>query len=150
MKKMFLVCCFLAVACLAANATTGYTVSFSPYCDGMSVASSTNISFGGVHINDNCAGDFSNGGGFKHAAAGFTYYTGAAFDFSDPFFGRNGSNSSLQFLLSVAGTVAHPIHCGWTLYYGPDGVGNYLLNSGLCTIVSRPVRQGGTKSTTMR
>ena len=150
MKKMLLVCCFLAVACLAANATTGFTVTFNGYCDGMSVANYTTISFGGNHNNDNCGGDISHGGGFKHAAAGYTYYTGAAFDFSDPYFGRIGTNSSLQFLLQVAGTPAKPVKCGWTLYYGPDGVANYLLNYGLCTLVSRPVRMGGTKSTTMR
>jgi hypothetical protein len=150
MKKMLLVCCFLAVASLAANATTGFTVTFNGYCDGMNIANFTTISFGGNHNNDNCAGDVSHGGGFKHAAAGYTYYTGAAFDFGDPYFGRVGTNASLQILLSVAGTVKAPIHCGWVIYYGPDGVANYYLNSGLCTIVSRPVRMGGTKSSTMR
>lgn len=150
MKKMLLVLCVIAFASLTASATTGYTVTFNGYCDGMNVATTTTIAFGGNHNNDNCAGDVSHGGGFKHSAPGYTYYTGSAYDFSDPFFGRSGSNSSLQFLLSVAGTPTHPVHCGWTLYYGPDGAGNYLLNYGLCTIVSRPVRQGGTKSTTMR
>jgi hypothetical protein len=151
MKKMLLVLCVIAFASLTASATTGFTVTFNGYCDGMSVATTTTIAFGGVHHNDNCAGDFSNGGGFKHGAAGYTYYIGSAYDFGDPLFGREGINSSLQFLLSVAGTVTHPVHCGWTLYEGPDGVGNYLLNLGTCTIVSRPVRQGGgTKSTTMR
>jgi len=150
MKKMLLVCCFLAVACLAANATTGYTITFNGYCDGMNIANYTGILFGGNHNNDNCAGDVSHGGGFRHAAAGYTVYTGAAFDFGDPLFGRSGSNSSLQILLQVTGTVKRPGICGWVIYYGPDGVSNYYLNSGACTLVSRPVRTGGTKASTSR
>ena len=148
MKKMLLVCCFLAVASLAANATTGFTVTFNGYCDGMNIANYTGIIFGGNHNNYDCAGSVAHGGGFRHAAPGYTVYTGAAFDFMDWIFASR--NSSLQFLLQVSGTVRRPGPCGWVIYYGPDGVGNYYLNSGGCTLVSRPVRTGGTKSTTMR
>ncbi|MFZ0687606.1 MAG: hypothetical protein WAM89_18840 [Terriglobales bacterium] len=156
MKKLLLLFCLVAMFSLAANATTtGYTVSFSPYCDGMSIASYTGIIFGGYHIYPSGCGPSENlnGGGFVHAAAGYTYYTGAAFDFSDITFAVEGVNSSLQFLLQVAGTTKHTTKCGWTIYAGEDGVGNYFINEGTCTLVSRPdqIRSvAGAKATTDR
>jgi hypothetical protein len=150
MKKMLLLLCIIAFASLTASATTGYTVGFNGYVDSMSIATYTGAIFGGTHWNANGAGLNTHGGGFRHAAPGFTYYTGGAFDFSDPLFGLEGSNSSLQFLLQVTGTPARPGICGWTLYYGPDGVSNYLLNLGTCTLVSRPVAQQQGKVTTSR
>jgi hypothetical protein len=151
MKKMLLVLCVIAFASLTASATTGYTIAFTGYCDGMSIASYSGIIFGGNHNNANCHGAVIHGGGFRHAAAGYTYYSGAAFDFSDPLLGYTyATNSSLQYLLQVSGTPSHPGPCGWANYKGSDGVGNYLVHSGTCTLVSRPVRAGGTKSSATR
>ena len=119
----------------------------------MQIASYTGILFGGTHINATCAGTNTFGGGFVHAAAGYTYYTGAAFDFGDPLFGLLGTDASLQFLIQITGTVKKPGKCGWVIYEGPDGVSNYLLNSGPCTLLSRPdeIRSvAGAKSSTSR
>ena len=151
MKKMLLVLCVIAFASLTASATTGYTVTFNGYVDSMSIANYSGIIFGGTHWNANGAGLNTHGGGFIHGAPGYTVYTGAAFDFGDPLFGLGGSNSSLQYLLQVAGSVKHPVKCGWVIYYGPDGVSNYYLNSGYCTLVSRPLgHQQSGKVTTSR
>ena len=139
MKKMLLVLCLIAFASLTASATTGYTVAFNGYCDGVSIANNNNVIFGGVHNLTSCPYNNRNGGGFKHAAAGYTYYTGAAFDFSDTFAASLGYNESQEVLINVAGTPTHPVKCGWVYYTGNDGVGNYYTNSGLCTIVSRPL-----------
>jgi len=154
MKKMLLLLCFVALACLAASATTGYTVTFNGYCDGMSIAKYTGIIFGGTHNFTACSLTDTNGGGFRHAAAGYTVYSGAAFDFSDPFFGyEEATNSSLQYLLQVTGTVKKPGICGWANYKGDDGVSNYLIAAGYCTLVSRPLGAGeapGLKPSTSR
>jgi hypothetical protein len=141
MKKMFLLFCFIALASLAANAHV-VTVQFTGYCDGMYINNPSGIIFGGQHILGNCVNN-QNGGGFVHAAAGYTYYTGVAYDFSDPLFGLDGSNSSLQYLLQVAGTVKRTTKCGWAIYYGPDGSNNYLLNYGTCSIVSGVAKHEG-------
>ena len=141
MKKMLLLFCFVAVASLAASATS-FTVSFTPYCDGMAVHNPSGISFGGTHILGNCVNNYY-GGGFKHGATGFTYYAGSAYDFSDPLYGMEGINSSLQYLLSVTGTARRPGNCGWVIYEGPDGVGIYLLNYGTCTRVANAAAISG-------
>jgi hypothetical protein len=136
---MLLVLCFVAVGCLAANATTGYTVAFTGYCDGVSIANYTGIIFGDTHNVSACGYTNTYGGGFRHAAAGYTYYTGAAFDVGDAFYSYElGINATYQVLLQVTGTVKKPGLCGWVYYDGPDGVSNYYDNSGTCTIVSRP------------
>lgn len=151
MKKMLLLFCFVAVASLAANASN-FTVAFTGYCDGLAVNNPAGLSFGGTHLLGDCVNN-QFGGGFKHAAATFTYYTGSAYDFSDPLFGLQGFNSSLQFLVQVSGTVKRPGKCGWVLYYGPDGVNNYLLNLGTCTRIADAhaiVRSPGLKASTSR
>jgi hypothetical protein len=152
MKKLLLLFCFVALATLAANANV-VTVSFAPYCDGMYINNPSGPIFGGQHINATCSGANTNGGGFVHGAPGFTYYPNTAYDFSDPLFGLLGENSSIQFLLQVKGTVKKPVECGWVIYYGFDGSGNYLLNAGPCTIVSGvdAIKHiPGAKSTTSR
>jgi len=150
MKKVVLVFCFLAVSSLAASASINGTYQFDGYCDGLNihVYGSPQTIFGGTHLMADCFQDIL-GGGFKHGLAPvYQTGTGAVLDFSDPLFGLNGDNSSLQIILNVNNG-----QCSWVIYYGPDGVGNYVLNAGTCTKVASKAaiaRRPGLKSSTQR
>ena len=148
MKKILLVLGFLAVASFAANAAVPapYTVQFNGYCDGIYIAHLDAHAFAGVHLLGDCANNFY-GGGFKSAAPGWTYYTGAADQFSDPLYGIYGINASLEFLMQVSGKKK----CAWVIWEGPDGVSLYFINAGLCTkIADSKALVKGTKSSTGR
>jgi hypothetical protein len=144
MKKLLLVICFLALCSLGASAQT---VQFDGFCDGLQVNPS-GIVFGGTHLLGDCANNFF-GGGFIHTAPGFTFYPGKVYDFSDPLFGLFGINASIEFLVNIKPSKKK--NCGWVIYEGPDGVGNYFLNAGTCTkVANAKALLKGTKSSTNR
>jgi hypothetical protein len=146
MRKTLFVFCLFALVGLSASAQT---FQFDGYCDAIKVNryGVPKTIFGGTHLQADCQNNIF-GGGFVHGVAPvYQTGTGVVLDFSDPFFGLEEVNSSLQFLIN-----ANNDQCSWVAYYGPDGVGNYILNAGTCTkippgasLVKRPGLKGSTQ-----
>jgi hypothetical protein len=150
MKKMLLVFCFLTMASVAASASINGTYQLDGFCDGINIHlyGVPQTIFGGTHLLADCVQN-TLGGGFRHDLSPvYQTGTGAVLDFSDPLFGMYGENSSLQIILNV-----NHGQCSWVIYYGNDGVGNYVLNAGTCTKVANKAamaKRPGLKSSTQR
>jgi hypothetical protein len=153
MKKMLLVISLvLCLSAFSAAKDTFYNFTLDGFCDGMSLRLYTpgapvpKILVGGLHVLGDCVNNF-NVGGFKHGISPTVQYpgsTGAVLDVSDPLLGLFGIDASLQFLIN---TNFHT----WTIYEGPDGVGNYLLNEGTYSNAAKPMTKGvGTKASVTR
>jgi hypothetical protein len=151
MKKMLLVLSFIALATLAANAKDSfYNFTFDGYCDGMSLRLYTpnpgvtpKTIVGGTHNFFDCANTEAVGG-FKHALSpAYQLSTGAVLDVSDEQLGIFGIWASSQYNIS---TNNHT----WVLWYGPDGVGNYVLNYGTYSNAAPAKKGAGTKASGQR
>ena len=150
MKKMLLVLCFIALATFTASAKDSfYNFTFDGFCDGMSlrlyaVAPGNKALIGGTHNFFDCANTEAVGG-FKHGLnAAYQLSTGAVLDVSDEQLAIFGLWASSQYNIS---TNNHT----WVLWYGPDGVGNYVLNAGTYSNAAAPTKKGaGSKATGQR
>ncbi len=147
MKKMLLVLSLVALACTMASAKA-FTANFDGYCDSITInPTAAPVSFGGTHNFFDCS-NTEDIGGFKHGLSAVFQYPGsigAVYDVSDeqmPIVGFGWISSQYE--------INKTYHT-WTLYYGPDGVGNYLLNEGTWTQSNGPVTKGvGTKASSLR
>jgi hypothetical protein len=132
MKKLLVVIgVLLLVSVSAAAKPTFYNFSFDGFCDGMSlVLYSPGVGIPKVFVagvRTGCVAD--NVGGFK------TGITKTIVPFRSPVLNVSigGSYSySLIYLIQPKG-LGGATSCAWANYYSPDGVGNYLLNSGTCS-----------------